>query len=116
MTIVKVIGAEALVARLIAKGIAGEVALSTAQDLIGDAVMNEAKRLVPVSTEEHPHLRDSITYDPEAKKVYTDVVYAKIIEYGGTHNDTPDPYMRPAADTVDDTQALLAAKAVIDSA
>ena len=38
------------------------------------------------------------------------------IEYGGTHNKEPDPYMRPAADTVNDAAALAAAKAVMDSA
>jgi len=109
-----VVGAEALVARLVAKGLAADVALSVAQDTLGEAVLLEAKRIVPVS-DEAPHLRDEIYYDPEAKKVYTNTVYAGKVEYGGPHNP-PEPYMRPAADTVDDTPALLAAKVVMDSA
>ena len=110
-----VVGAEALLARLAAKAVAGEVALSQAQDILGELVALEAKRIVHVS-DEPPHIRDSITYDSTEKKVYTDVVYARQLEYGGTHNKEPDPFMRPAADTVNDVAALATAKAVMDSA
>jgi hypothetical protein len=48
-------------------------------------------------------------------RVFTDVVYAGQVEYGGTHNP-PEPYMRPAADTANTEAAALAAKAVIDGA
>ena len=60
-------------------------------------------------------LKKSITYDRETK-VYTDVVYAKLVEYGGPHNPVPKPYMRPAADTVQDTPALMEGKAAMDRA
>jgi len=107
-------GIAAFEARLIAMGIAGDVALNTAIDNLGTAVRDEAKRIVPVS-DEAPHLRDDIEYDPVEKKVWTGTIYAGLVEYGGPHNP-PEPYMRPAADTTDATPALLAAKAVMDGA
>jgi hypothetical protein len=111
VTKIVVNGLAAFQARLIAKGVAGEVALTTAIDGVGAAVRDEAKRVVPVVSGD---LRDSIKYADGV--VYTDMVYAAIVEYGGKHNAKADPYMRPAADTADDTPALLAAKAVMDSA
>lgn len=112
MTIV-IIGAQALIARLVATGVAGDVALGVGKDKLGEDVAAEARRLVPVVS---GTLQGSISYDDVEKKVYTDVEYARMIEYGGSHNRSPDPYMRPAADTVNATEALLAARAVIESA
>lgn len=103
-------GVPNLLARFAAAGVAGEAALKVTIDGIGHAVEEDAKRLVPVLT---GTLQDSIHY--EDGKVSTDVIYAGKVEYGGPHNP-PEPYMRPAADTVDPTPALGAGKAVMDSA
>jgi hypothetical protein len=109
MTIV-VNGIPQLDARLLGAAVLGEAALKAAIDGIGMAVEQGAKELVPVLTGD---LQDSITY--EDGRVYTNVIYAGKVEYGGLHNP-PEPYMRPAADTVDATEALGAAKVVMDSA
>jgi hypothetical protein len=110
MTVV-VNGVPNLLARLAAAGIIGEAALTVAVDGIGAEVRDEARRIVPFVSGD---LHDSILYEDGV--VYSDLPYAAIVEYGGTHNDTPDPYMRPAADTVDETRAIVAAKVVMDRA
>jgi hypothetical protein len=112
--VIVVNGVPNLLARLAAAGIAGEAALKVTIDTIGEAVAEEARRIVPVS-DEPPHLRDDIQYDSAERKVYTNTIYAGKVEYGGPHNP-PEPYMRPAADTVDPAPALGAGKAVMDSA
>ena len=108
---IRVLGVPELLARFVSKGVASEIALKTGIDTLGRDVETEAKRIVPVLSGD---LQDSITYDGEGR-VYTDMIYASQVEYGGPHNP-PEPYMRPAADTVQDSPALAAMKAVIDHA
>ena len=114
MTII-VNGVPAVLSRFATMAVASEAALAAAVDTLGHDVETAAKRMVPVDTGD---LKDSITYEPNGPngRVYTDLEYAGLVEYGGPHNVPPEPYMRPAADTVDDAPAIAAAKAVIDSA
>ena len=109
---IKVVGADRLVAKFGAGAIASEVAEKASEDALGHEVLRLAQGAVPVLT---GHLRDSLTYETTAygSRVYTDVVYAGQVEYGGLHNP-PEPYMRPAADLADTEVAGAAAKAVID--
>jgi hypothetical protein len=107
---IEVLGVEKLLAQFAAGTVLADVAVAAAVDEIGDDVLTTARELVPVLT---GHLRDSLTY--EAGRVFTDVVYAGQVEYGGAHNP-PEPYLRPAADTANTEAAALVAKAVIDRA
>lgn len=104
---IMVVGADKLITRLAAGVAASDAALEVAKDTLGHEVLDGALERVPVLT---GNLRDSLAYVDG--RVFTDVVYAGQVEYGGLHNP-PEPYMRPAADTADDTQAMEAAKAVI---
>jgi hypothetical protein len=107
---IQVMGVDKLLAKFATGTALADVAVAAAVDEIGGEVLTTARELVPVLT---GHLRDSLTY--ETGRVFTDVVYAGQVEYGGTHNP-PEPYMRPAADTANTEAAALAAKAVIDGA
>lgn len=111
---ITVVGADKLLATFVAKAVAGQMAVEAGKDSLGQEVLRSAQDAVPVLT---GHLRDSLTYEggPEISRVYTDVVYATQVEYGGIHNP-PEPYMRPAADLVDGEVAALGMKAVIDGA
>jgi hypothetical protein len=111
---IKVVGAEKLIATLAAKAAASEIAAGVAVNTLGEDVLSQARSLVPVLT---GTLRDSLTFESDGPvgRVFTDVVYAGQVEYGGAHNP-PEPYLRPAADTANTEAAALAAKAVIDSA
>lgn len=108
MTIV-LLGANELIARFAAKTALGIAAAEVGRDELGHDVETLAKEYVPVLT---GTLQDSITYADG--QVSTDVVYAAQVEYGGLHNP-PEPYMRPAADTVSPERALGAAKVIVDS-
>ena len=111
---IKVVGADKLLATFAAKAVAGTVATGVGKDALGHEVLRLAQDAVPVLT---GHLRDSLTYEsgPEVSRVYTDVVYAGQVEYGGLHNP-PEPYMRPAADLVDGEVAGIAMKEIVDGA
>lgn len=106
---VTVLGVEKLLATFAAKQVLADVALGAGVDEMGREVLDEARQLVPVLT---GTLRDSLTY--QDGRVSTDVVYAGEVEYGGLHNP-PEPYLRPAADTVNPEQSAAAMKAVLDS-
>ena len=110
---ITLIGVERLLATFAAKRALSDVALQVGEGELADDVLTQARTLVPVLT---GNLRDSLHKEtgPGFSRVVTDVVYAGEVEYGGLHNP-PEPYMRPAADTVNGERAALAAKAVIDS-
>jgi len=104
---VSVLGVTELLARF-ARGLAiAEVAEKHAVDSLGEDVERLASDLAPVDT---GTLRDSIRY--EDGRVYTDVEYAPFVEYG-TVNAPAQPFMRPAADTVDDSHAVDEAAVVL---
>lgn len=103
----RVIGLPQLLSRFAKAALLGEVAAKAAGDELARDVADEARRIVPVDT---GRLRDSITTD--GGRVFTDAPYAIHVEYGTS--DTPaEPFMRPAADTVDDSRALGVAAAVM---
>jgi len=110
MTLIVVRGVPEFITRLTAAGVVGDAALQAVIDGIGNEVARQAKEIVPVVSGD---LQDSITYDNG--RVYTAMPYARAVEFGGPHND-PKPYLRPAADTADETAGLAAGKAVMDSA
>lgn len=107
-----VLGVDKLVATFATKAVLGFVAAEAGKDTLGFDVLNDARARVPVLT---GNLRDSLTYDSSGVvgRVYTDVVYAGQVEFGGLHNP-PEPYMRPAADTVDTEHASGVMKAVFE--
>jgi hypothetical protein len=102
------VGLDAVLATFEAKVALGEIAAQAGKDFLGEEVLNEARSLVPVLT---GTLRNSLTY--EDGRVFTDVVYAGQVEFGGAHNP-PEPYLRPAADTADTDSAAGAAKAAFE--
>ncbi len=104
---IKVVGVDALVARF-ARGIAvSEVAETEIPFTLAEDVAALARAYVPVDT---GRLRDSITAGPTG--VTSDVEYAGFVEYGTS--DTPaEPYMRPAADTVDTARTLEAGAVIL---
>lgn len=104
---ITVLGVQNVLAFFEEKMLAGEAAANAAQDVLGNAVLDEARSRVPVLT---GNLRDSLTYSDGV--VSTDVVYAGQVEYGGIHNP-PEPYMRPAADTTSPDEALSTAREII---
>lgn len=68
-----------------------------ALEIIGGKAETYAKRLCPVDT---GRLRNSITheqYDENTEVIGTNVEYAPFVELG-THNQRPQPYLRPAAE------------------
>lgn len=97
-------------ARFLKAAALGEVAQHVAVDELGQEVALDAEQRAPVDT---GALQDSISYADGA--VTADVPYAPFVEYGTS--DTPaQPFMRPAADTVDDSRALEIAAAVMRQA
>lgn len=102
------VGLDRTLAMFVEGAVAGDIAAQAGQDALGEEVLAEARALVPVLT---GNLRDSLTY--EDGRVYTDVVYAGQVEYGGAHNP-PEPYLRPAADTADTDAAAAAAKVAFE--
>lgn len=106
----QVLGVQALLARFARTAIVAEAAVDVQKDVLADDVERTAESLAPVDT---GRLRDSIR--SEGGRVYTDVEYAGFVEYGTS--DTPaQPFMRPAADTVDGAHAEQAARAMIERA
>ena len=74
-----------------------EHAKSTALELIGGKAESYAKKLCPVDT---GRLRNSITharYDENTEVIGSNVEYAPYVELG-TVKQTPQPYLRPAAE------------------
>jgi hypothetical protein len=110
---ITVVGVDALLAKFAAGTVAADVAAAEGVGELGEDVLTQARSIVPVLT---GTLRDSLTLESDGPlgRVYTDVVYAGQVEYGGLHNP-PEPYLRPAADTANTEAAAIAAKAVIDS-
>lgn len=104
---IKVVGVDALVARFAKGMVIGDEAVVVTSDVTAQDVADLARAYVPVDT---GRLRDSITAEPG--RVYSDVEYAGFVEYGTS--DTPaEPYMRPAADTVDQGHGIAAGTAVL---
>jgi hypothetical protein len=102
---VRVIGVPALLSRFVRAAALGEVAKDAAVDTLGEEVADRAHADVPVDT---GATRDSIAYAHGVVSVGTD--YANIIEYD------QHPFLRPAADTVNDEHALGIAAAVMRTA
>lgn len=95
-----ILGVPELLSRLARGKVIGEEAATTSRDALAGDVKDLAQSLAPVDT---GRLRDSITAD--GGTVSTDVPYADDVERGTS--DTPaQPFMRPAADTVDRSHAL----------
>ncbi len=110
MNSIVVIGVPETVARFARANLVAQEAETVMQGALAEDVATDAQAMVPIDT---GRLRDSIT--AEADRVTTDVEYASYVEYGTS--DTPaQPYMRPAADTVDDTRALTLGAAVMRTA
>jgi len=107
-TQVRVLGIPQTLARFAAAALAGEVAAREATDALADEVVGLARAYVPVDT---GNLQASIQKGEGG--VYSDVEYAPFVEYGTS--DTPaQPFMRPAADSANDSRALSVAKAIMD--
>ena len=97
---VRVLGVPQLLARFTAAAALGQVAATTATTVMSEDVASDARSRAPVDT---GALRDSIDVQPG--KVTVSVPYAAFVEYGTS--DTPaQPFLRPAADTVEDGHAL----------
>lgn len=107
---VRVLGVPQLLSRFARAAALGQVATTAATNTLGEDVATDARTLAPVDT---GALRDSIHAEPG--KVVVEVPYAAFVEYGTS--DTPaQPYLRPAADTVNDDHALGIAAAVMRTA
>jgi HK97 gp10 family phage protein len=78
----------------------GEAALEAMQMGAAEQIQSYAKAIVPVDTGD---LQDSIQigHDGDAVTVYSDMPYAGYVEYGTSVPTPAQPYLRPAADTVD---------------
>lgn len=102
-----VLGVPETIAMFARKAAAADVALDVAKAHISQDVAEGARAGAPVDT---GALRDSIQANPDS--VTVGVEYAGFVEYG-TVNMPPEPFLRPAADTVDTTPALDEAAAII---
>lgn len=109
-TTIRVLGVPALVARFARAAALGEVASAAAVDALGDDVALAARLNAPVDT---GALADSIRND--RGHVTVEVDYAAYVEYG-TSDTPPQPFLRPAADTVNDSRALGIAASVMRQA
>ncbi len=107
---VRVLGVPQLLSRFARAAALGQVATTAATNTLAEDVDNDASARAPVDT---GALRDSIHAEPG--KVVVEVPYAAFVEYGTS--DTPaQPFLRPAADTVDDSRAIGVAAAVMGTA
>lgn len=63
-------------------------------DKLGEEIVEDAKRVVPVKT---GHLRDSLDHevDGDTLYVFSDVEYAQYVELGTEHMKA-QPYLKPA--------------------
>ncbi len=104
---ITVVGVDALLARFARGIVVSEVAETEIPAKLAEDVADLARAYVPVET---GRLQESITAGPTG--VTTDVEYAGFVEYG-TSDMAAEPYMRPAADTVDQTGALEAGAAIL---
>ena len=107
---VVVLGVPETLAMFARKLAAADVAIQAAKSHIATDVAEGARAQAPVDT---GALRDSIAAGPD--NVTVGVEYAGFVEYG-TVNMPPEPFLRPAADTVDTTPALDEAAAIIQKA
>lgn len=107
---VRVIGVSALAARFARAAVVGHLAAEGAVDVLGQEVAGGAQRMAPVDT---GALRDSIF--AEHGRVVATVEYAPFVEYGTSDTDA-QPFMRPAADTADDSTALAHAASIMGTA
>lgn len=107
-TSVKVLGIPELVARL-GRGVAvGAAAVAATQRQLAEDVATLAATKAPVGSaaegDESPgRLRDSI--HAEQDRVVADAPYAAYVEYGTVNMDA-EPFLRPAADTVERAHAI----------
>lgn len=112
---VRVLGVPELVARM-GRGIAvGAEALAVTQHQLAEDVATLAREKAPVGSaadgdEDPGRLRDSI--HAEQDRVVADAPYAVYVEYGTVNMDA-EPYLRPAADTVDRLHAIDSGLAVL---
>lgn len=106
---VTVLGVNELLAKFARIAAVSEVAEHAAVDDIGENVAEDARARAPVDT---GTLQGSITYDDGA--VTSDVEYAPFVEYG-TATNAAQPFMRPAADTVDGDSSMQIAAKVIEA-
>lgn len=106
----RVKGVPALLDRFQKAAALGEVAANAARDALGEEVATGARREVAVDTGE---TRDSISYADGSVTATSEAAF--YLEYGTSDTDA-QPFMRPAADTVDDSPALGIAADVMDSA
>lgn len=102
-----VLGVNELLARFVRAGAVAETAKVETVRETGQDVAILARTLAPRDT---GRLADSITY--EDGRVFTDVEYAAYQEYGTSQNDA-HPYMRSAADAVENSGQALAVGAAI---
>lgn len=99
MNAIAVLGVPELVARFARDAEVGIAAAGAAAFATAEEVAAIAQSIVPVDT---GNLRDSIHAVKEGDMkaaVVTEVEYAPYVEFG-TSVQTPQPYMRPAADIV----------------
>lgn len=99
-------GVNELLARLAKAAVVGEAAQRATTDVLGEQVAERMRATVAVDTGE---TRDTIEY---ADGVVSVGGAAQFLEYGTSQMDS-QPFVRPAADTADDTAALDAGSAVL---
>lgn len=104
---VVVVGADNVIAMFARAALAAVEAENAMKSVLAQEVEAGAKAQAPVLT---GALRDSIAAGPD--NVTVGVEYAGFVEYG-TVNMPPEPFLRPAADTVDGTPAEAAGLAVM---
>jgi HK97 gp10 family phage protein len=109
MARIVVVGVTETIAMFGRAAAAGEAAKERAQAHLAQDVAQGAQAMAPVDT---GALRESIQAGPD--NVTVGVPYAGFVEYG-TVNMPPEPYLRPAADTVDTTAAMDEAAAIIQA-
>lgn len=109
MISVQVLGVEATLAKFAETAVKGAAAAEVGKTVLSEDVAGGARAMAPVDT---GALRDSIAVTENG--VGVGVPYASFVEYGTS--DTPaQPYLRPAADTVDYSHTIEAAAAVVMS-
>jgi HK97 gp10 family phage protein len=107
MNTITVIGVEATIARFAAVAGIAQEAETVVSAALAEDIADAARGFAPVDTGE---LRDSI--QAESDRVTVGAPYAAYVEYGTSHMSA-EPFLRPAADTVDDERALNLGRAVI---
>lgn len=107
---IRVLGVSQTLARFAAAVAIADAAMAVTKETLASDVADGAKAMVPVDTGQ---LQDSI--QSNAESVTVSAPYAAYVEYG-TSNMPAEPFLRPAADTVDDTHAVEAGATVMRTA